>query len=226
MTPYLEILLPLASLGFGVSLLAETTSWTLRAMSTRSNSGFFNARANIYLYAGRFFALLFMMILSLIVDKGADLHRVLNFVAIAVSFATLIQCAYWYSELFFQAINRLIIFLFLRKNTSIKILINRGKVDHRLFFNSWVATSILVFGVTSPYILASIYPDIRMSISTIGQLINAFGTVILLFKVEPLLYKRMDKSDLHIYVFSYIKGRCFGLLFASSILWALFLILP
>jgi hypothetical protein len=97
-----------------------------------------------------------------------------------------------------------------------------NKIDNTLFLNSWVATSILVFGVTSPYIVASIMPEIRMTIATLGQVINAIGTVILLFKVEPLLYRRMDKNDLHIHVFSYIKGRCFGLLLTAGIFWLLF----
>ena len=77
MIPHFNFLLLLAVMGFGLSLLVETTSWTLRAMSTKSNQGHFNARANIYLYGGRFFALLFMMILSLIVDHETDLHHVL-----------------------------------------------------------------------------------------------------------------------------------------------------
>jgi len=216
----------LATLGFGVSLLVETTSWTLRAMSTKSNQGHFNARANIYLYGGRFFALLFMMILSLIVDHEADLHHVLFFIAMSVSFAAFIQLLYWSSSVFFKSVNYIIIFLLLKKMRYVNPIKNHDKVDHTLFLNSWIATSILIFGVTSPYILASIMPEIRMTIATFGQVINAIGTIILLFKVEPLLYRRMDKNDLHIHVFSYIKGRCFGLLTTSIIFWVLLFIIP
>jgi hypothetical protein len=219
-------LLFIATLGFGVSLLVETTSWTLRAMSTKSNQGHFNARANIYLYGGRFFALLFMMILSLIVDHEADLHQVLFFISISVSFAAFIQLLYWNSSVFFKSVNYIIIFLLLKKMRYVNPIKNHDKVDHTLFLNSWIATSILIFGVTSPYILASIMPEIRMTIATFGQVINAIGTIILLFKVEPLLYRRMDKNDLHIHVFSYIKGRCFGLLTTSIIFWVLLFIIP
>jgi hypothetical protein len=222
MIPHVNFLLFIATLGFGISLLVETSSWALRAMSTQSNHGYFNARANIYLYGGRFFALLFMMILSLIVDHEADLHRVLIFIAISVSFAALIQSLYWNSNTFFKCVNRVIIFLLLKKMPHVNHLKVHNKIDNTLFLNSWVATSILVFGVTSPYIVASIMPEIRMTIATLGQVINAIGTVILLFKVEPLLYRRMDKNDLHIHVFSYIKGRCFGLLLTAGIFWLLF----
>lgn len=222
MIPHFKLLLLIATLGFGISLLVETTSWALRAMSSKSNHGYFNARANIYLYGGRFFALLFMMILSLIVDREADLHRVLIFIAISVSFAALIQLLYCSSGVFFKYVNRIIIFLLLKKMPHVNSLKIQDKADHRLFLNSWVATSILVFGVTSPYLLASIYPEVRMTISTLGQVINAVGTVILLFKVEPLLYRRMDKNDLHIHVFSYIKGRCFGLILAATVFWILY----
>ena len=224
MTSQFEFLLLIAAIGFGMSSLIETTSWTLRAMSNKSNQGLFNAKANIYLYGGRFFALFFMMILSLIVDKQADLHHVLMFISISVSFAALLQLLYWHSNLFFLLINRIMIFLFLKKITNVNLLNIQNKIDKRLFINSWVATLILVFGVTSPYLLAALYPNVRMTISTFGQVINAIGTIILLFKVDPILYQRMDKDDLHIHVFSYIKGRYFGLIFASSILWILFFI--
>jgi hypothetical protein len=191
-------------------------------MSTKSNHGFFNARANVYLYGGRFFALLFMMILSLIVDRDPNFHHVLIFISISVSLAAIIQLLYWNSSTFFKCVNRVIIFLLLKKMPYVIPLKTHNKVDNTLFLNSWIATSILVFGVTSPYILACIMPEIRMTIATFGQVINAVGTVILLFKVEPLLYRRMDKNDLHVHVFSYIKGRCFGLMLAAGIFWLLF----
>lgn len=226
MTPHFQFLLFIATLGFGISSLVETTSWTLRAMSNKSNHGFFNAKANIYLYGGRFFTLLFMMILSFIVDKETDLHHVLKFITISVSFAAFIQLLYWNSAFFFRAVNRVIIFLLLSKVAAVNSLTMPNRIYRHLLLKSWMATSILVFGVTSPYILASIYPDIKMTISTVGQAINAIGTVILLFNVEPLLYRRMDKNDLHIHVFSYIKGRCLGFILAASIFWILLLIIP
>jgi hypothetical protein len=191
-------------------------------MSTKTNHGFFNARANVYLYGGRFFALLFMMILSLIVDREPDFHHVLIFISISVSLAAIIHLLYWNSSIFFKCVNRIIIFLLLKKMLYVNPLKTQNKVDNTLFLNSWIATSILIFGVTSPYILACIMPEIRMTIATFGQVINAVGTVILLFKVEPLLYRRMDKNDLHIHVCSYIKGRCFGLVLAASIFLLLF----
>jgi hypothetical protein len=191
-------------------------------MSTKSNHGFFNARANVYLYGGRFFALLFMMILSLIVDREPNFHHVLIFISISVSLAAIIHLLYWNSSTFFKCVNRVIIFLLLKKTPYVIPLKTHNKVDNTLFLNSWIATSILVFGVTSPYILACMMPEIRMTIATFGQVINAIGTVILLFKVEPLLYRRMDKNDLHIHVFSYMKGRCFGLMLAAGIFWLLF----
>jgi hypothetical protein len=221
-----DFLLLIAAIGFGVSSLIETTSWALRAMSNKSNQGLFNAKANIYLYGGRFFALLFMMILSLIVDHETNLHQVVFFIAISVSFAALLQVLYRHSNFFFLSINRIMIFLFLKKISNVNLLITQHKIDNRLFINSWLATLILVFGVTSPYLLASLFPNIRMTISTFGQVINAIGTIILLFKVDPILYQRMDKNDLNIHVFSYIKGRYFGLLTTSIIFWVLLLIIP
>ena len=220
----LYLMLSIAATGFGLSLLVETTSWSLRAMSSENNHGFFNARANIYLYGGRFFSLLFMMIISLLVDKQINSSHVILFVAISVTCAAIIQFFYWRSILFFNYLNKIIAHLFLHKVTGLKSIRFHKKIDQKLFLNTLFASSILVLGVTSPYILASVYPEVRMTISTLGQVINAIGTLILLFSVDPILFRKMDTNSLHTYIFSYIKGRCFGLIFASIIFWITYFI--
>jgi hypothetical protein len=83
-----------------------------------------------------------MMILSLIVDHEADLHYVLIFIAISVSFAGLIQLLYWNSNVFFKSVNSIIIILLLKKIPHVNHLNILNTVDRTLFLNSWVATSI------------------------------------------------------------------------------------
>ena len=102
MITHFSILLLVASFGFSISLLVETSAWVLKSMSTKSNHGFFNARAGIYVYGGRFFALLFMTVLSLLVDRGSNLQDVMIFITISVSLAAIIQLLYWNSKTFFK----------------------------------------------------------------------------------------------------------------------------
>jgi len=49
-----------------------------------------------------------------------------------------------------------------------------------------------------------------MTLSGVGQLINSFGTLILLFMVDPLLYRLLDKNILSSAIRSYTMGRLFG----------------
>ena len=211
-------LICLSAVGFSTSLLVETSSWHLRSLAKRDSHGLFNSRANIYLYGGRFFALTFMMLMSSFVDRNFTFIWVFRNIAICVTLAGIFQVSYVsvrsvrdYVDIFFF---RVILYGIKEFNITEGV----QKKDSKLFLKTLISTIILCIGVTSPYVVASRYPDARMTISTLGQIINAFGTVILLFWVEPHLYKKMDDDQLNLNLYSYFEGRALGLIVVSILL--------
>lgn len=219
MTSFDTFLVCLSAIGFSISLLVETSSWHLRSLANKNSQGLFNSRANIYLYGGRFFALAFMMLMSSFVDRHFSLISVIESIAICVTLAGVFQLSY---ASFRPARDYLDIFLFrviLHGINDFNIALGEHQKDSSLFLKTIFSTVILCVGVTSPYIIASKFPDARMTISTLGQIINAFGTVILLFWVEPHLYKKMDKGQLNLNLHSYFDGRALGLIIVAILLW-------
>lgn len=217
-------MLILSSIGLSISLLVESSSWTLRAMSGKSNHGFFNSRASIYLYGGRFFSLLFMGVMSILADQQKDINLMTMFISISVTSAACTQIFYKKMPNFFHWINKIMTGLIFQK-FDMKFDYKQSVIkDNSLKRNTTLATVVVIFGISSPYILAAFYPEIRMTISTLGQFITAIGTVLVLFNVDTALFKKMDKNNLKYYIFEYLEGRCMGLIFASIIFWVIFLL--
>lgn len=70
----------------------------------------------------------------------------------------------------------------------------------------------------SPYVVASLFPAHRMALGAIGQIINSLGTLILLFLVDPILYRLMDNDELSENLQAYSYGRAFGFLIGSCLI--------
>ena len=63
------------------------------------------------------------------------------------------------------------------------------------------------FGITFPLFVSAIFIDYRLSISNLGQLINSFGMIILLFLVDKKLYYSLDQGYLYQTVRVYSAAR-------------------
>lgn len=201
-----------------ICLLIETTTWILRSYAGPDESGKYIARTNIYLYGGRFFSLFFGLGASFMVDAGISTSSILLVIASAILSASI-------SHLLISRFEWVLFKIAFLLKLEVKN-INKNKIDNnRLKRNSTISTFIFSFGLTIPYIIASRFPDLRMTLSNLGQIINALGTLILLFIVDPILYKEMDSGNLRGSIYSFVKGRTYGLLLGSLLLILIYLFL-
>ena len=211
----------ICAFGFAVALFVETSSWCVRARAKAGDQGLFNSRANIYLYGARAFLLVFVLSMSFLIDKKISGELVIFVVAAALSLALIFHILFKFSiELNEKILNLIFKYLILknyRGGRSVEDLSGTG-----LKKNTAVATVILTFGVVSPFMIAQNYPDIRMTIAAFGQIVNAFGTILLLFKVDPIMYRGMDDGTLFSLVDSYVDGRIIGLVVSTIMAWAVF----
>lgn len=207
--------------GFAVALFIETTSWCVRSKAKPVDQGLYNSRANIYLYGSRAFLLAFVLSMSFLIDKKVSGELIIFVVATALTFALALHLVFKFSS----KINKKIIYVILkflvlkineRKNVGV------CKDGFGLTRNTAAATVILTFGVVSPFLIAQNYPEIRMTIAAFGQIVNAFGTILLLFKVDPIMYRGMDDGTLFNIVDSYVDGRVIGLFVSTILAWTVF----
>lgn len=220
---FILIISIISIIGFSVALFVETSAWCVRSRSHVFTQGLFNSRANIYLYCARAFMIIFLISMSLLIDKGVAGNIVVFIIAISLTASMAGHILFRSSvKLNKITIDVLLKLLFLH-GVGIVGIKNQKKsksvLDFNLLRNTAVSTIILTFGVVSPFLIAQKYPDIRMTISAVGQFVNAFGTILLLFKVDPILYRGMDEGTLISVIDTYVDGRALGLVIATVLAW-------
>lgn len=85
-----------------------------------------------------------------------------------------------------------------------------------MFYSTIFATVIFSVGSGLPLLLASIFIEYRLSMANLGQLINSFGTIALLFFVDQLLFQSLDKGMICVDIKTYTYGRICGFVLAAS----------
>ena len=192
-----------------VALVIESSSWWIKALCPPNQMGAYISRTNIYLYGGRFFVLVFSSGVAFHVESGQSPGRVSILVGVSMLFAALAQAAL----LNHGPVGRLVLRWAARLLRLDGAFPSNDKVQR-----PWSPLSLptllssLAFGLGTgvPLLIAALIPEFRLSISYIGQIINAAGTLIILFYVDQRLYRSMDQGVLMSEMSGYTAGRVIG----------------
>lgn len=204
----------------GFALLIETTSWSIKSYSKQEFKGIFVAKTNIYLYGARLFLLFYTVGLSYLVDTKMQISDLIKLVSISYLLTALLHASILNDkihvavcEYFMRIIG--IPQLYRRQKSKTKI------ISIKLVFKTSVSSFVFTLAMAAPYISASLFPELRMTFSAIGQIINSFGTLILLFYVDPTLYRLMDSNKLMEGLYGYFIGRILGFFIGGIFLLAI-----
>lgn len=205
------IIAALALASLSISLLIETSSWWLRSFSTKGNMGLYVSRTNIYLYGGRFFALLFSTLIAFLVDRGAGTGSLLTIFTIGFAVTGAAHVLLLNDTVFTLKLVTRIARLMRLTPPDVRTLPQRSRQDsERLRLPTALSSMFFGFGLSMPYVLASALPEYRLTIGNLGQIINSFGTLLLLFWVDQRLFAALDRDSLHEAVVHYAAGRASG----------------
>jgi hypothetical protein len=200
------------------SLLVETTTWWLRAEATKGSVGLFVSRTNIYLYGGRLFSLIFAAGISFLIEISVSTQILIILFTLSFVFNSLVHVfvlnggslTYYILKVFSR---------FLRlPPPEIRVHHPQTKYFSRITVVTAASSFAFSMGLTLPYILASLVPDYRLSISSLAQIINSFGTLLLLFYVDQVLFSAVDDGTIRTKVIEYSRGRALGFSVASIVL--------
>ncbi|WP_339688734.1 hypothetical protein [uncultured Parasphingorhabdus sp.] len=204
------------------SFLVESSSWWIKAACPTGKIGLYVSRSNIYLYFGRFFTLAYSALIALSIEKGSQA----NFVSLILALG------------FLAAFSTHILLLLGGKPTEITVrLLSRTlrlpsgdlqpsahrKFDRKIVVHTATASFCFSIGITLPLLLAVMIPQYRMSLTYAGQIVNAVGTILLLFMVDQRLFKSLDEGTLQHDLPSYSLGRAVALGLASAICFLIFI---
>ena len=194
-----------------LALLIETLSWWIRGKAPSNMLGIFVSRSNIFLYGGRLFTLIFTSIIAFSIETGNGLAEVMRDFAAAFLIATICHTLLLIPR--FEDGRWMSLTLFLMRLPHVERPYTNILSSQRnpIILGTALASIIFAFGNGAPLILATIFPEFRLSISGIGQIINAAGTFLILFIVDQILFKSMDKGELLAAVRVYTIGRVAGL---------------
>lgn len=200
------------------SYLIETSSWYLRVHSLPNNIGHFISKSNILLYLGRFFAILSQLLVSLFIDNGVGTAFVITIYFSASIFSVAVHYIIFFNlTVRNKLISVLLFILRLPKNSLIDATLVATN-DKKLILATTIVTSIFVLGMTLPMVLASMYPDLRLTMSNLGSGVNFFGMLLLLSYLDPILYRELDRGHLVLKIDSYISGKIIAYIVSSSLL--------
>jgi hypothetical protein len=210
------------SVSISASFFIETSSWWIKSLYDNKNIGSVVSRTNIYLYGGRIFALLFTTALSYLVDSGFNIAYISFTISVSFIFSSITHILFLNNSILSK---KIIIFLAslsrLDKPSVLKISKNYKITNQIPLFSLTILSAVVFsFGLGIPYLTASMFPEYRMMISNMGQILNVAGTLIILFFVDQKLYLEMDSGNLKGIVHIYSSARSVGF-FISGLLFLL-----
>lgn len=210
------VLVPIA---LALSFFIETSSWWLRIEANKENVGLFISRSNIYLYGGRFFALIFGVLLAFRIESGTH-PKDISFLLATSFFVSFIFQATLLSSVVRLFVIRLLSFalkLPKPKQSHIVYSVNIFEYGRFLFFSTLIASVSFSMGISMPMLLASIFIDNRLVFANVGQLINALGMIFMLFFVDQKLYAALDNGSLFSNLIVYTQARLLSFLLVSFV---------
>ena len=213
----------LIAFSLAVSFLIETSSWCARSYSSPGNIGSFIARSNIYLYGGRFFAIATQVLIGYLVDSGAVPSDTLGiflfgFLLTIATHVLFLGKRSWRKSLEYLLLKLMRLHVLPSPSPSVSRVINK-----RLFIATTLVSTFFALALMAPLVLASAFPEYRLTLNNSGSLINFFGMLLLLAYLDPMMYKALDDGTFGEKVESYIWGRIAGFAICASLLAAVLL---
>lgn len=163
---------------------------------------------NIFQYSARFFILIFSPIMSYLVDSVKDKDEVW-FVTILAHFFVVLFLLLLYSNEFSsyfstKVINVLNIFFGKSKPLELECVGKKKKSHKRfilsysyLFLTSYIAGFLFSVSITFLYFISFSYPQKALMLSSGTQIINMFGSMLLILFVDPRIMGAIDEGRGH-----------------------------
>jgi hypothetical protein len=216
-------IIPFAVCGsIALCLLIDSSGWWLRTFSDGSNIGHYVSRTNLYTYSGRLFSFLYMSLLSLYIEFGASAQDVCLIIIIS-----LLTGAAAHKILLNRSTTSSRVLQMIARVMKLDVSLDQAHdlelaYGPKLKWTAAAATTIFCMGMSAPYILASLFPDFRLTLASVGQILNAAGMMFILFFVDYLMYKSWDNKELNTAINYYNAGRIYGVLFAAMLISVLY----
>jgi hypothetical protein len=210
----------------GTSLFVETSSWWIRANASSGNFGHYVSRSNIYLYSARLFSLCFSILLAIQIENHYPTSTITLGLAIGFSFSSLLQFLLLSLRKTRAKVIKIVLMIMFLQDQNNFVDQSRNLthgIDKNLFLSAFFSSLIFASGISIPSFLSSIFIDNRLVISNLGQVINAFGSIIVLIVVDQRLFRALDEGRLGHALTSYTHARVASSTFMAIVYYLIYL---
>ncbi|MFN4357530.1 hypothetical protein [Sphingopyxis alaskensis] len=205
-----------------IAMIIDSTAWHIRGLARVEERGAFISKTNIFLYGGRFFSLLYMTALAYLVDIGGTASEIILVSATGFFVSSIANQAILGTRKVRKRFVETVAYALHLPARECDIdadhfrIFSRSALENRLFLYSSLATLIFSMGISVPYVVASIFPEYRMTFNNLGQIINSIGMLMVLLVIDNRMYKDWDKGSIRESNEYYTSSRTAGLMIAST----------
>lgn len=211
----------LAAIAYALSIFIDVSVYHFKYyIQDDKNVRHLLAMINIFQYSARLFILIFIPIMAYLTESVKDKNEVWFTTLLAHLLVILFLLPLYYhrfSSFFSKRVIKILNFLFGRsksielrdiekKYKSFKII---SLSDFYLFCTSYIAGFLFSFSITFLYYISFYYPQKALILSSVTQVINMFGSMLLILFVDPRVMGAIDEGGGHKEIHTLTTSRIF-----------------
>ncbi|MCW2119422.1 alkanesulfonate monooxygenase [Flavobacterium sp. 7A] len=196
----------LAAVAYALSIFIDVAAYHFKYyIQDNKNTRHLLSLINIFQYCSRGFILIFIPIMAFVTESVKDKNEIW-LITILAHFSVIIVLLPLYSHQFTFAFSKFVITklnFFFGKSKPINLkLINRQPIGFKLtvrncilFVTNYIAGFLFSFSITFLYYISFSFPQKALTLSSMTQVINMFGSIILIIFIDPRIMGAIDDGE-------------------------------
>lgn len=172
-------------------------------------------------YQSRICSMASVVVVTYLFESGISTIDVVRFMGISYGGGFFASLLYIRSRAFFRIVNVILMFpsriLFRNLDMQSNWYCMRVEFGSTYFFGFFLYM-LFGFAVVAPFILANMYPELRMTFALSGQLLNFAGSIIAFSILEPRYFLRLDKEEDALISYSLVNSKVHAALLLGLLL--------
>lgn len=197
----------IAALAYAISIFIDISVYYIKYyIQDNKNIRYILSLINIFQYSARAFVLIFVPVMSYLTETIKDKNKVWEITLIAHVFVVLFLVFLFNTKFTLNFSKAIITSLNVIFGKSKKIEIihfeskktskNRLNYSTVIFFTvSYVAGFLFSFSISFLYIFSFYFPSKALILSSFTQIINMFGSLLLILFIDPKIMSSLDKEE-------------------------------
>lgn len=203
----------IASLAYAISIFIDVFTYHIKLyIHDKNNLRYLFSLINIFQYFARAFVLVFVPIMAYYTETVKD-KQVVWEITLLSHFFVIILLLPLYSEKFSRALSKKIIIIFnnvFGKSINMNfddfaemelnsIIVDENlKIDKAIILGlTYVSGFMFSFSITFLYYLSFSYPQKALTLTSISQILNMVGVLLLVLLIDPRIMSRIDEGKGH-----------------------------